>query len=29
MRMSRLLNSCHDCGAMPGDTHSENCDTER
>ena len=23
------LKSCHDCGAVPGEIHSENCDVER
>jgi len=24
-----LLRTCHDCGAKPGEAHSENCDVER
>lgn len=27
--MSEKLKNCHDCGAEPGEVHSENCDTER
>jgi len=29
MKLTELLRNCHDCGAMPGEEHGENCDTER
>lgn len=25
----RGLSECHDCGAMPGEVHKDNCDVER
>ncbi len=29
MKLLTLLLNCHDCGAIPGEIHGENCDVER